>query len=134
MNTQIIEWLLKSSIEEFFPTGSYHICNPPVLDTDVDYIVLVRDLSFFGVKKTYDVDENSSMELLDMADEYPNEFISRRFGKINLIITDESSYYDAFVEATKVAKELNLTNKDERIVLFDKIRKQYKSMDQKCKL
>ena len=27
-----------------FPTGSSYICNPPVLDTDIDQLFLVDDL------------------------------------------------------------------------------------------
>lgn len=107
------------------PTGSRVICNPPPTNTDEDHILYVSPESirsictlldnegWYGDKERYaDSDFISLKKLIDG-------------NLINLIITDNKKHFDAFVHATKIAKELNLRYKCDRITLFEIVRDSY---------
>jgi len=94
-------------------TGSSYICNPPVTDTDIDFVIYSQDWNKLdewckqnGFKTNF---EDYAIE----------EFRSYKRGVINLIVTDEATFYKRFVKATEVAKKLNLLDKQQRIDLFD---------------
>jgi len=50
-----------------------------------------------------------------------NSFVSykRENSQYNFIVTTTKSWYNKFLEASKIAKELNLLDKKDRIKLFD---------------
>lgn len=103
------------------PTGSNYICDPPVTDTDVDWVVLVTDrgkviteLDHLGWDYTYDYVGGHG------------DFTSVRRGEINLILVDDKKEFDLWVKATEEAKRLNLRNKQERIDLFSRVWKSEK--------
>ena len=98
-------------------TGSNYICNPPVSDTDVDYLVFTWDKSnylFQCAKNGWDVHSD---------DDYPenDDFCSVRNGNINLIVTECEWFYGRLVTATECAKKLNLLDKADRVSLFQGI-------------
>lgn len=105
-----------------FPTGSSVICDPPVLDTDRDFCVRVRDLcdaadllSVAGWCVAYDDPEYKAHENSEI------EFLTARKGKgvsTNLIIYSDILGYQTFLNATVLAKHLNLTEKTDRVFLF----------------
>ena len=101
--------------ESSFKTGSSVICNPPVLDTDIDYMIysdvmdkLVAHLVDTGWAKCdpEDYEENT------------RPFLAFRKDKYNFIVTNNLDYYDKFEEATRLATKLNLLKKEDRITLF----------------
>ena len=96
-------------------TGSSYICDPPVLNTDIDILTLSRegDLSEHGW-------ERCSGEEYEMGSE-DFSFQAWRKGKYNLIVTSNREYYYSFLLATKLAKKLNLKEKEQRITLFNYI-------------
>lgn len=101
-------------------TGSRYICNPPVTNTDEDYILLVvTDPSicdwFTNQKFVASVNDAYTHMKKD-------GFISYRRDHINLIATNSRNFYDNFVKATELAKEFNLTDKKHRIMLFEAMR------------
>lgn len=103
-----------------YQTGSSVICNPPVEDTDIDFIIcatseakLDQFLTVNGFKLS-----NASEEEYDLEEE---GFSSYRKGNINLIVTENYEWYKKWVLATKVAKKLNLLKKEDRIILFKAI-------------
>lgn len=103
-----------------YQTGSSVICDPPVLDTDIDYIVytneelkLRRFLLFEGFY-TSCADKNE----YQLGDE---GFACYRKDNINLIVTNDNDFYVRWVLATKTAKRLNLLKKKDRITLFQAI-------------
>lgn len=103
-----------------YQTGSTVICNPPVIDTDEDYIILTKDL-----KKLH---EFLRFHLFDFTSEdkeeyelYGEGFNCYRKGKLNLIVTEDEEFYIKFVRATRLAKKLNLLKKEDRITLFQDI-------------
>ena len=105
-------------------TGSNYICNPPVTNTDIDFLLLIGE----------DIDES---ELLDFLEDNDFEqggsrpvddwsltdfnFVSYKRGNLNFIITADKVFYDKFVYATKIAKLLNLVDKDQRVKLFQAV-------------
>lgn len=100
-----------------YQTGSSVICNPPVTDTDVDFIIstaeetkLHKFLLSQGFKQSWEDEEEYDME--------SEGFTCYRKSNINLIVTTNYNWYLKWVEATKLAKKLNLLKKEDRIILF----------------
>lgn len=100
------------------PTGSRVICDPPVMDTDEDYLILVTD---GNIEIIYDLLEQ---------DEYimgGSQFDESKFSSwknkdgINILLTHDKDYFDKFSKATSLAKALNLKEKSDRITLFEAV-------------
>lgn len=117
--------LIKLFSTEFEPVGSRVTCNPPHMDTDIDYLILIE---------TYDKCCELIQSLINIGYElggsrpfdenFANDddgFSSLTYGNINLIVTNTKVFYDRFMDATKQAKELNIMNKADRILLFQKV-------------
>lgn len=98
--------------QEVALTGSSYICNPPVTDTDIDFVVYSQEWD-----KLHDWCEKNAFKTNFEAYEH-EAFRSYKRGIINLIVTDDPLFYKRFVKATEVAKKLNLLNKQQRIDLF----------------
>lgn len=116
----------------WFQTGSSVICSPPVLDTDRDYVLLGSegpkrledDLIRLGYIKT--TKEYGNKDIKDPFAMY-NKITTFRFddplkGPDNLIVVHSTADYMKWKVATKVATKLNLTDKNDRIMLFRTIR------------
>ena len=139
------ELIEKNSIRDFFQwahregvlldaqdTGSRVICDPPVLDTDDDKLLLVKDLEHAGNWFSCNGWDNCFEDWKDKADKDPAEqvdtytveladgarFQSWRRGTVNVIVTDDEVLHLRSRAATLLAKELNLTDKKDRIRLF----------------
>lgn len=109
-----------------YQTGSSVICNPPVLDTDIDYIICERIVEFSLEYQIHPslhkfLTSNGFEQSCEDKEEYDmgsEGFICYRKDNINLIVTDDYEWYNKWVLATKVAKALNLRNKADRVMLF----------------
>ena len=108
----------------FSPTGSRFMCDPPVMDTDIDFVALVVDhdaasevLTANGWTKC--VGENSDEE--DSSYDELGEFSAYRKDNFNLIICDDRAYYVKYCAATLLCTKLNLLDKAERCDLFQTI-------------
>ena len=99
---------------DWFATGSSIICNPPVLDTDFDYVILAPLNSYELDQFLEDQGFKTNFEDYDIED-----FRSWKQGQINYIITDSIKWFENMKVATKLAKKLNLLDKQQRIDLFD---------------
>jgi hypothetical protein len=99
------------------PTGSNYICNPPVENTDIDFVVWAPK-----IKEADNTlrDSGFSYEGYTSNCDYPNMFWSYRKENINIILTILPDFFLKFVSATEKAKSLNLLFKEERIKLFQK--------------
>ena len=104
------------------PTGSRFTCDPPVMDTDDDWIILVEDLEYAKYKA-------ARLDWICSGTDYYREgsdheelgpFVSMRHseGNSNYVFTDDAEFYDRYVAATLLAKKYNLLNKPDRIQLF----------------
>ena len=106
--------------EGIYQTGSSVICNPPVEDTDIDFIICTfqyKELNIF-------LNENGFTQSCQDNEEYDMEsegFSCYRKDNINLIVTESKDWFNKWVLATKLAKRLNLLKKEDRIVLFKAI-------------
>lgn len=106
---------LKGLYLEATLTGSRVICDPPVLDTDLDVVLLVRSdvqgaLEAAGYSRTSKGYGDSS--------ELGIGFITFRKGDVNLIVTASPELYRRWCVATSCAIALNLRSKPQRIALF----------------
>ena len=103
-----------------YQTGSSVICNPPITDTDIDYVIYTNKeykLDIFLKSKGY-TKSCAEEEEYDLEKE---GFSCYRLNNINLIITTNREWYLKWVLATKVAKNLNLKVKADRVMLFKAI-------------
>ena len=108
------------------PTGSKFTCNPPVLTTDEDWLVLVDDLPGYwkGAKAEgwQDCLHEEALAQYAMEEGHGTFWVALRKGDVNLIVTDREAYYLRSVGATLVCKFLNLQNKEERVRMFRAIK------------
>jgi hypothetical protein len=108
--------LADKCIAKFQATGSRYICNPPVTNTDEDYIVLINGSDAVQYLKSLGFVPSINDDYNNMS---KDRFVSFRRGDINLIVTSSAWFYNNFVKATELAKEFNLTDKKHRIMLFE---------------
>lgn len=109
---------LAPMVERIFPTESRIICDPPVLNSDSDWVVLVKDTEAFHIQAITEgwIPPTSG----DGHSQVPG-FNSYRRGVDNLIVTSDAEWFEAFDVATYAAKKLNLLNKNDRITLFQAV-------------
>lgn len=100
-----------------YQTGSSVICNPPVTDTDIDYVIYTNEevkldtfLKCEGFTKSCEDEEEYDLE--------KEGFTCYRRENINLIVLNDRKWYLKWVLATKVARKLNLKVKADRVMLF----------------
>lgn len=103
--------------------GSSVTCDPPVMNTDLDYLVLAVDWQPFlsqalheGWQLSAYWDAHSLAGALDDGD-----FVSLRKGRLNIILTACVQFRKKFLLATKLAKRFNLLKKADRITLFQAV-------------
>ena len=102
--------------------GSRETCNPPPLDTDEDWLLLVNIEEYpafhAAVVEQY---EQTSQEGYQAEDGTISPFTCFRFEDKNLIVTTNKGFFDRFMQANRIAKNLNLLDKSDRIALFQRI-------------
>lgn len=99
----------------FQATGSRFTCNPPVLDTDEDWICYISKDSK-GVERHWMVQEmleNEGFATSEDQENYP-DCLSYRKDNINIIVVFDEWLYRNWVKATEVCKYLNLLKKEDR--------------------
>jgi hypothetical protein len=100
-------------------TGSNFTCDPPVTNTDVDFVVYYgNDIVLRRIESEGFLCTTNSKEY---GAQLGSSFKTYRKGVVNLICTDNVDFYFAFVGATRVCKELNLLNKKDRVTVFQAI-------------
>lgn len=108
-------------IDKITPTGSRVICNPAPTDTDQDFVVLLKPADELEVVEDfqnaeYDQDGDETYDILYELGS--GGWASFRKGDLNYIVTFDEGFYNRFVMATDIAKDLNLLNKPDRVTLF----------------
>lgn len=98
-----------------FPTGSRIICNPPVLDTDEDWYVLINDYKEFDEVLDSGYTEPGKDDKYDHAE---GEFVTYRKGTINLIVTTHRDFFLSGFLSTALCQQMNALSKDLRINVF----------------
>lgn len=114
----------------WFESGSRVICDPPVEDTDHDIVIytdakyiLQKELESLGYTYSNKDVEKYKLKQTDPFQMY-NSFDAYRHPDTdeNLVVVNSTADYLRWKVATLVAKQLNVTNKDDRITLFRAIR------------
>lgn len=121
-------------------TGSRVICDPPVTNTDRDYLILLSTFSAFKLEevlreKGFTIGGSNFIKVRNIKDlvEWPSYerleeylingevFHSWKKDDLNLILTASEDYFEEFAQATMLATKLNLRHKVDRITLFEAI-------------
>ena len=106
-------------VQDYFPTGSRVICNPPVMDTDEDWAVLeVRHWSPTR-KSLADVLKEGGWD--NGGSGATGSFQSWKKDDLNLIIFHSPSAFAKYRLVTRIATVLNLQKKEDRINLFSMV-------------
>ncbi len=108
---------------EIYPTGSRYVCNPPVLSTDIDFLVydelnIDLELARAGYMITSLVDYIGSG--INGSADWP--FTCWRKGRLNLIVTPSRRFADRHVMATFICKEYNVRDKIARVFIHEVLR------------
>lgn len=113
------------NIVHIYPTGSNYICNPQVIDTDIDILVLVTDINgSYNACTCRDWEdcyrEATPKEHLAYQEEkrYGVIWHALRRGIINIMIVEDIDWYHASVAATELCKAWNILDRDRRIRIF----------------
>lgn len=106
------EWLTNMKLPNF-RTGSREVCNPPVMDTDVDFVVLYQG-------SPMDIEDAGWMDTTGSNESYGHSltFSTYRSGEVNLIVVGECIEFTKWSIATVIAKAVNMRDKHQRIKLF----------------
>jgi hypothetical protein len=118
------EFSLEESFEEFVfgitrfnyhQTGSSFTCDPPVLDTDFDWICNLTgkkgspDMTW----RMEDILIAAGHETSENQEHYP-DYVSYRKDNINIIVVYDEWMYRNWIKATTICKRLNLLEKEDR--------------------
>jgi len=96
------------------PTGSRVICDPPVMDTDDDWLVFVP----CGLQEeALDYLDARGAAHIAKQDQYPDG-VCYRYGEVNLVLLWDFACFYRWVATTYWAARLNLRDKAERTSMF----------------
>jgi len=118
------EFNLEESFEEFVfgvtrfnyhQTGSSFTCNPPVLDTDFDWIcnLAEKEGSRDSSRQVEQLLEDAGYKTSMNQEQYP-DCMSYRKDNINIIVVYDEWMYLNWIKATTICKRLNLMKKEDR--------------------
>lgn len=118
--TELVEYLKAEHKDPFemtpdaAPTGSRVICNPPILDTDEDWLVFVPESV---QSKAIDWLVNHGAEYPGDQEHYPDG-VCFHLGSLNPILIWDWTHYYKWVAATWIVQKLNPQSKEERTHYF----------------
>lgn len=113
---------LKSILPEakIHPAGSRYVCEPPILGTDIDFLIYTVDsIDHILFHHKYKKSHISEYHVIDDDD---LEFQAWRKGKVNLIVTSSLAYAESFHTATHICKKWNLKGKGDRVWVHEALR------------
>lgn len=102
--------------------GSRVTCNPPPADTDDDRLVLVRGLEAAAQSLVATGWERGGSNDPEAPLDEPFASFRKEGSDLNLIVTDDETFYRRFLAATEVCQRLNLMDKEDRIAVFRAVR------------
>ena len=107
-----------------YHTGSSYICNPPVLDTDKDYLILVEDFNkayYFLQDHWIDCMPSGSNDFAEAyrdEKQYGTTWNAFRSGEINIMVSADTEWFLASIMATERCRIMNILDKKQRIRIF----------------
>lgn len=103
-----------------FTCGSAFVCNPPVLDTDLDAVVAVAGNS---CEIWAALEPLGYTNCSKVGEDYPeDDHCIVRKGRMNFIIVTTPECYEQWKKGTDICKCLNLTDKAERVAVYQILR------------
>lgn len=104
------------------PCGSRVTCNPPPLNTDRDFLVVMPDdhEKISVIVSSLDA-AGFSWEGSEHYQDAAGDFMSWRRDDVNLIVTRNAAFATRHRAATYVCTRLNLQNKPDRIAVFQAV-------------
>lgn len=117
--TDVIDTLAECKIE---PCGSRVTCNPPPVDTDRDFLVVMPDdhEKISAIVSSLDA-AGFRWEGSEHYQDAAGDFMSWRRDDVNLIVTRNAVFATRHRAATYVCTRLNLQNKPDRIAVFQAV-------------
>jgi hypothetical protein len=108
------------------PAGSRYVCDPPVMATDVDFLVFSADsvdckLLSAGYVETPFADYRGLV--------LSGDFSAYRRGVVNLIVTSSVKYAEGFHTATHICKSRNVRDKWYRVLIHEAVRGKMTTID-----
>uniref|UniRef100_A0AAU7J8U8 Resolvase/invertase-type recombinase catalytic domain-containing protein n=1 Tax=Xanthomonas phage MK21 TaxID=3148942 RepID=A0AAU7J8U8_9CAUD len=98
-------------------TGSSYTVEPPVTDTDIDYLVLVQDFCH-AIKTLSKAGWTMCSGDYDEDEGFRTAWDALRKGVFNVMVTDDLGWYQRAVDATYICKRRNIKDKKDRIIVF----------------
>lgn len=102
----------------YYPTGSRYICSPAPVDTDEDFVVLLRPNSHKYIESWMSAEGYECNSKVYAGSKFWSFKGKDKGTLVNFITTEDSEFYNNFIIATEEAKERNLLKKEDRINLF----------------
>lgn len=103
-----------------FPAGSRYVCNPPVMHTDVDFLIYVPNIKTTNTEWLLTCCKYKESLMSDYRMTFATKPITCfRRGVVNLIVTWNEDYYRGFRTATHICKRFNVRHKMERVTVHE---------------
>jgi hypothetical protein len=100
------------------PVGSRVTCSPPPVGADEDWLCLCNPKASERLQAA-GFEQDGSPEFYTGNDN--GGFRSYRRGDLNVIITQDSDFFERFTTASELARRFNLLRKCDRIALFQAV-------------
>ena len=100
---------------ESVQVGSSVTCNPPIVDSDIDFLILCHLHGMDTIEEYMLGDRYRECSI-----KHPH-FKSFRRGRLNVTVTCQPIFFHKSLLAHKLAKRFNLLDKRDRIALFHAI-------------
>jgi hypothetical protein len=117
-STGPIELVPGENCLEYAFVGSRVTCEPPVLDTDCDIIILFANYNELNALQLAIYEAGGETCGRDYGADGDDDLLPMRLGEFNYLLTMSVGYYRRFLDATGIAKHLNILCKDDRKALF----------------
>lgn len=106
---------------KIYPCGSRYVCNPPVMHTDVDFLVY----SEAGVSRKLEAAgwDNATWQDYCGNISADDSFVSWRKGSVNLIVMTSKRGADRFNVATHISRAYNIRPKYARVLVYEALRR-----------
>lgn len=126
---------ISEMVDRMQPCGSRVTCNPPPMDTDEDYLLLIEadgggrdgpsgtrvsNLEYYLRQNGWEVGGSLPTDIEPPVRE-DEKFRSWTYGPLNLIVSESATFFQRFMAATAICKRLNLMNKADRIAVFQAV-------------
>lgn len=94
------------------PMGSRYVCDPPVMDTDKDTLILVAEMVPAVTALL-----NEGWTMCNNGEYIEGFFMALRKGEDNYVLTANELFFERYLVAAQVAKALNVQCKNTRIAI-----------------